>query len=113
MFTCSSTKCFIGSGREIFMVCLAGNFAPDAVKAADLREGSIATDPFGVAPDKARLVGLVCFGRGVRMAFEAGLAVAFQVGDGAGNGAFEADLGQVDAVGWPRLIRRGGRAPGA
>jgi hypothetical protein len=32
------------------------------------------------------------------MAFDASFAVAFQAGDGAGNGAFEARLGEVDAV---------------
>src|ERR1035441_370490 len=89
-----------GGGRGFREVAehLAGNFAPDAVKAADLREHTIAVDPFGGAADKARSVGLVGFWRDFRMAFDALFAVAFQVGDGAGNGAFEARLGEVDAV---------------
>src|ERR1039457_5552898 len=90
----------IAGGRGFRKVAedLAGNFAPDAVKAADLREHRIAMDPFGGAADKARSVGLVCFRCGIRAAFDAGFAVAVQVGDGAGNGAFEADLSEVDAV---------------
>src|ERR1035437_4679585 len=89
-----------GGGRGFREVAehLAGNFAPDAVKAADLREHRIAMDPFGGAADKARSVGLVGFRCGIRVAFDAGFAVAVQIGDGAGNGAFEADLSEVDAM---------------
>src|ERR1017187_5684295 len=90
----------IAGGRGFRKVAehLAGNFAPDAVKAADLREHRIAMEPFGGATDKAYTVSLVCFRCGIRVAFDAGLAVAVQVGDGAGNGAFEANLSEVDAV---------------
>src|ERR1039458_5670303 len=45
----------IAGGRGFRKVAehLAGNFAPDAVKAADLREHRIAMDPFGGAADQA------------------------------------------------------------
>src|ERR1022692_4560573 len=48
----------LSGGRGLREVAedLAGNFAPDAVKAADLREHRIAMDPFGGATDKARSV---------------------------------------------------------
>src|ERR1039457_4623797 len=82
----------IAGGRGFRKVAehLAGNFAPDAVKAADLREHTIATDPFGGAADKAQTVSLIGFRRGIRMAFDAGFAIAVQIGDGAGI-SIEAD----------------------
>src|ERR1039458_2439141 len=102
----------IAGGRGFRKVAehLAGNFAPDAVKAADLREHSIATDPFGGAADKAHTVSLIGFRRGIRMAFDAGFAIAVQIGDGAGDGAFEADLSEVDAVDGQGEFAGGGTA---
>ena len=71
---------------------LAENVAPDAVKAEDLREHRIATVLLGGAPMNAPSIGISLIKPHFLLAFEAVFAVAVEVGDGAGNGAFESSL---------------------
>jgi hypothetical protein len=84
----------IGEGRGLRKVAehFARNVAPDAVKAEDLREHKIATVLLGGAPKNAPSIGISLIKPHFLLAFEAVLAVAVQIGDAAGNGAFESSL---------------------
>ena len=84
----------IGGGRGLRKVAehLARNVAPDAVKAEDLREHKIATVLLGGAPKNAPSIGISLIKPHFLLAFEAVLAVAVQIGDAAGNRAFESSL---------------------
>jgi len=76
---------------------LAGDIAPFAIQAADLREHFEVMAAAGVGPDQApyKLIGLIATRRFAAFEF---FAVAFEIGDGGGDAAFEAGLGEVDAV---------------